>query len=67
MKEWALRHIVRCSAAVSALAPVAGAVLEFLPWEWALSLSAVIVAAGEAAQRIENVKTLRAYRTAPPE
>jgi hypothetical protein len=67
MKDWTLRHVVRLSAVVAALAPVAVSVLDALPWRWAVSLSAIALAAGETAQRIENVKTLRAYLTAPPE
>lgn len=67
MKEWLLTHIVRLSAVVGAVAPVAVAVLDSLPWDWAVSLSAVALAAGEAAQRVEDAKTQLAYLTTPPE
>jgi hypothetical protein len=61
MKERALRHVVRLSAVVTAAAPVVVSVLSSLPWEWAVSLSATALAAGEVAQRVENAKTLRAF------
>jgi hypothetical protein len=61
MKERALRHVVRLSALVAAAAPVAVSVLDSLSWEWAVSLSAVVLTAGEYAQRVENSKTLRAF------
>lgn len=67
MKEWMLRHVVRFSAVVAAAAPVAVALLDTLPWQWAVSLSAVALAAGETAQRVEDVKTRLAYLTTPSE
>jgi hypothetical protein len=67
MKESILQHVVRICAVVAALAPVVVALLDSLPWESAVTLSAVVLAAGEIAQRIENDKTLRAYLTTPPE
>lgn len=67
MKEWTLRHVVRFSAVVAAVAPVAVALLDSLPWKSAAALSAAVLAAGEVAQRVENAKTLRAYLTDPAE
>jgi hypothetical protein len=67
MKTWILRNVVRFSATVAAVAPVAVAVLDTLPWKAAVSLSAVVLGAGELAQRVENAKTLRAYWTSPNE
>lgn len=67
MKERLLKHVVRLSAVFVAVAPVAVAVLDTLPWEWAVSLSAVALTAGETAQRVENAKTRLAYWTTPPE
>ena len=67
MKTWFVRHVVRFSAVVVASAPVAVALLDTLPWDWAVSLSAVALTAGETAQRVENSKTALAYLTTPPE
>jgi hypothetical protein len=67
MKEWTLRHVVRFSAVIAAVAPVAVALLDSLPWQSATALSAAILAAGEIAQRVENAKTLRAYLATPVE
>jgi hypothetical protein len=67
MREWVLRHVVRFSGVVVAVAPVAVAVLDTLPWQSAVTLSAVALSAGELAQRVENAKTLRAYLTSPDE
>lgn len=61
MKERVLRHAVRLAGVVVAAAPLAVALLDTLPWEWAVSLSAVALSAGEVAQRVENAKTLRAF------
>lgn len=61
MKERALRHAVRLAGVVAGLAPVVVALLDTLPWEWAVSLSAVALSAGEVAQRVENDKTFRAF------
>lgn len=52
MKERLLRHALRLSAVVVSLAPVAVALLDSLPWSWALSVSAAVLAVGETAQRI---------------
>jgi hypothetical protein len=52
MKEWSLRHLVRLSAVVVAGAPVVVALLDTLPWDWAVSLSAGVLTAGETAQRL---------------
>lgn len=62
-----LRHVVRVAALVAALAPLAVSALDYLPWEWAVSVSAVCLTAGEIAQRVENSKTLRALLESPPE
>lgn len=67
MKEWLIRHAVRSSAVVAAVAPVVVAVLDTLPWQSAVALSAVVLSAGELAQRVENAKTLRAYLATPSE
>lgn len=67
MNEWVLTHVVRVSALVAALAPVVASVAEVIPWQGAVPLSAMVVTAGEIAQRVENGKTLRALLTTPPE
>lgn len=66
MKERALRHAVRLAGTVGAVAPLVVALLDTLPWEWAVSLSTVALSAGEVAQRVENAKTLRALVEYPP-
>jgi hypothetical protein len=63
MKEWLVRHVVRMSAVVVAATPAAVSFLGSLPWHWAVSLSAVALAAGETAQRVEDTKTALAYLT----
>lgn len=65
MKEWMLRHVVRVSAVVAAVAPVLAASLDAMQWEAAGALSAVVLTAGEVAQRVEDSKTLRAYLAEP--
>lgn len=52
MKERLVRHAVRLSAVVVAVAPVAVALLDSLSWEWAVPLSAAVLTAGEAAHRL---------------
>ncbi|BET51756.1 hypothetical protein RGQ21_67380 [Kitasatospora aureofaciens] len=61
MKERLAKHVVRLAGAVGAVAPLVVSLLDSLPWEWAVSLSAVALSAGEVAQRVENAKTLRAF------
>lgn len=65
MKEHLVRHAVRVASVLAAVAPVAVSVLDSLSWEWAVSLSAVMLTAGEYAQRVENAKTLRAFLVSP--
>lgn len=65
MKEWALTHVVRIAAVVAAVAPVVASALDVLPWKDAAGLSAVVLTAGEIAQRVEDNKTLRAFLTDP--
>ena len=65
MKEWLVRHVVRVSAAVTALAPVVVFTLDSLPFPWAAGLSAVVLTAGEVSQRVENAKTRLAYLSGP--
>lgn len=66
MKDWALRHVVRISAVATAAAPAVAALLDTLPWKDAAGMSAVVLSAGEFAQRVENLKTLRAYLAPSP-
>lgn len=61
MKEWTLRHALRLAGYVAAVAPVVVAVLDTLPWQWAVSLSAVALSAGETAQRVKAKGAIRAY------
>jgi len=65
MKEWLVRHVVRVSAVVTALAPVAVFALDSLPFKWAAGLSAAVLTAGEIAQRVENAKTRLAFLSGP--
>lgn len=65
MNEWILRHVVRVSAVVAAVAPILAASLDAMHWEAAGALSAVALTAGEVAQRVEDSKTLRAYLADP--
>jgi len=67
MKDWLIRHVVRVATVVAAMAPVVASLVSSLPWEYAAGISAVIVSAGEVAQRIENDKTLAAYLETPTE
>lgn len=67
MKEWSLKHAVRLSAFVASVAPLAVTLLDTLPWKPAVSLSAVVLAAGEVAQRVEDMKTQHASRPTPDE
>ena len=51
MKEWTLRQGYRLAGVVTAISPAVVALLDSLPWAWAVTLSAVVLSAGEAAQR----------------
>lgn len=60
MNEWILQHTVRLAALVISGVPVVVAVLDSLPWEWATSLSAGALTAGEVARKLYRLKTLSA-------
>lgn len=59
MKESLIRHVPRVVAVVAALAPAIVAVLDSLPWQWAISLSAVALSLGEAAEKVRRMTALR--------
>lgn len=59
MKESLLRHVPRVVAFIAALAPAVVAVLDSLPWQWAVSLSAVALSLGEAAEKMRRMAALR--------
>ena len=55
MKEWTLRHGLRLAGVVTAVAPALVSVLDSLPWQWAVGLSAVVLSASEGAQRLLRI------------
>jgi hypothetical protein len=59
MKEWMFRHGLRLAGVVTALSPAVVAFLDSLPWTWAVALSAVVLSAGETAQRLSRIASLR--------
>lgn len=58
MKEWTLSHVGRLVGLVAAVAPVSVAVLDSLPWQWAVPLSAASLVAGETAERLQRTRSL---------
>lgn len=59
MNEWILRHGLRLAGIVTATAPALVAVLDSLPWQWAVGLSAVTLSISETAQRLQRIAAVR--------
>lgn len=59
MKEWMFHHGYRLAGVLTAVSPTVGALLDSLPWPWAVALSAAVLSAGETAQRLSRIASLR--------
>lgn len=66
MNEFIKTHGVRLFALLAAAVPLVSAQLPDVPWEAVLGAAAVLLGAGEVAQRVENGKTVEALHETSP-